>query len=73
MLLNNKWFGPTLRQWEETRALSRKTKYKVYAIIIAVFSISILMFHDKVISQLILAALGGILIAVIWRIKEVQD
>ena len=70
MLLNNRWFGPTLRQWEETRTLSRKTKYKVYLIIVAVFSLSIAMVHDQIHYQLMLAALGTILIAIIWRIKE---
>ncbi len=73
MLLNNRWFGPTLRQWEETRSLSRKTKYKVYALIIAVFSVSIAIFHDKIHYQLMLAALGAILLAIIWRIKEPHD
>ena len=70
MLLNNRWFGPTLRQWEETRTLSRKTKFKVYLIIVAVFSLSIAMVHDQIHYQLMLAALGTILIAIIWRIKE---
>ena len=73
MLLNNRWFGPTLRQWEETRTLSRKTKYKVYTLIIAVFSVSIAIFHDKIHYQLMLAALGAILLAIIWRIKEPHD
>ena len=73
MLLNNRWFGPTLRQWEETRSLSRRTKYKVCALIIAVFSFSIAMFHDKIYYQLMLAALGAILLAIIWRIKEPHD
>ena len=73
MLLNNRWFGPTLRQWEESRTLSPKIKYKVYVIIIAVFSLSIAMFHDTFHYQLMLAALGAILIAIIWRIKEPQD
>ena len=70
MLLNNRWFGPTLRQWEETKTLSRKTKHKVYAIIVAVFSLSIAMVHDQIHYQLVLAALGTILIAIIRRIKE---
>jgi uncharacterized membrane protein YbaN (DUF454 family) len=73
MLLNNRWFGPTLRQWEESRTLSRKTKYKVYALIIAVFSVSIAIFHDQIHYQLMLAALGAILLAIIWRIKEPHD
>ena len=70
MLLNNSWFGPTLRQWEETRTLSRTTKYKVYAIIVAVFSFSIGIFGDQLHYQLMLAALGVILLAIIWWIKE---
>jgi hypothetical protein len=73
MLLNNSWFGPTLRQWEQSRTLSRATKYKVYALIIAVFSLSIAMFHDNIYFQLMLATLGAILIAIIWRIKEPHD
>lgn len=72
MLLNNKWFGPILRQWEETKTLSRKTKYRVFVIIVAVFSISIAMFDEKIIYQLLLAAIAVILIILIWRINEPQ-
>ena len=70
MLLDNRWFGPTLRQWEETRTLSRHTKYRVYAIIVALFSLSIAMLHGQVHYQLMLAALALVLLAVIWRIRE---
>jgi uncharacterized membrane protein YbaN (DUF454 family) len=70
MLLNNRWFGPTLRQWEQTRTVSRQTKYRVYAIIVALFSLSIAIFHDQVQYQLMLAVLAAILLTIIWRIKE---
>ncbi len=70
MLLDNRWFGPTLRQWEETSTVSRKTKYRVYAIIVALFSLSIALFHEQVQYQLMLAVLAAILLTIIWRIKE---
>ena len=70
MLLDNRWFGPMLRQWEETRTVSRKTKYRVYVIIVALFSLSIALFHEQVQYQLMLAVLAAILLTIIWRIKE---
>ena len=73
MLLNNPWFGPTLQQWEQTKTLGRSTKYKVIVLIIAVFSLSIAMLHDRVHYQLALAALAPILLVIVWRIKEPAD
>jgi len=73
MLLNNGWFGPTLRQWEQTRTLPRKTKYRVYATIVAVFSLSIAMLNGRVHYQLMLAALAAVLLAIIWRIDEPEN
>ena len=70
MLLDNRWFGPTLRQWEETRTVSRRIKYRVYAIIVALFSLSIALFHGQVQYQLMLAVLAAILLTILWRIKE---
>jgi len=29
MLLNNKWFGPPLAQWEKTKTIRHQIKYKV--------------------------------------------
>ena len=37
MLLKNVWFGPTLKQWEDKKTLSRKTKYKAFFLIIITF------------------------------------
>ena len=73
MLLNNPWFGPTLQQWEEHKTLERSTKYKVIVIIVAVFSLSIALLHDRIHYQLTLAALAPIHLLIIWRIKEPAD
>ena len=70
MLLNNTWFGPTLKQWEENKTLSRKTKYKASFLIILVFAISVAIFHSKIEVQLLLIGIAIILLFFIWRIRE---
>jgi uncharacterized membrane protein YbaN (DUF454 family) len=70
MLLENPWFGPTLRQWEETKSIQRKTKRKVLLLIALVFAISIAFCHGKVYLQLTLVALAAILMLIIWRLRE---
>ncbi len=70
MLLNNAWFGPVLKQWEDNKTLSRKTKYKAFFLIIITFSISIVIFDDKTQLQLLLVGIAIILLLIIWRIKE---
>ena len=70
MLLNNAWFGPTLRQWEETKTLSRKTKYKASLLIIFSFAISIAMLNYDVRIQLLLMVVAIVLLFCIWRIRE---
>ncbi len=70
MLLNNAWFGPTLKQWEDTKTLSRKTKYKAFFLIFITFSISVAIFDNKTELQLLLVGIAIILLIFIWRIKE---
>lgn len=73
MLLNNKWFGPTLRQWERDKTLSRKTKYKAFFLITMTFSISVFLLDDKIQLQLLLVGLAIVLLISIWRIKEYRE
>jgi len=73
MLLNNVWFGPVLKQWEDSKTSSRKTKYKACFLIIVVFAISVAMFDSNVELQLVLIGIGMILLFFIWRIKEHAD
>ena len=70
MLLNNKWFGQTLKQWEENKTLSRKTKYRTTVLIIVTFSISIAVVYERIELQVMLVLLALILLFFIWRIKE---
>jgi uncharacterized membrane protein YbaN (DUF454 family) len=70
MLLNNAWFGPTLKQWEDKKTMPRKTKYKASLLIIITFSISVAIFNDKIQLQLLLIGIAIVLLFFIWRIKE---
>jgi uncharacterized membrane protein YbaN (DUF454 family) len=70
MLLNNAWFGPALKQWEDNKTLSRKTKYKAFFLIVITFSISVAIFDDKIQIQLLLIGIAIVLLYFIWRIKE---
>lgn len=70
MLLDNVWFGPVLKQWEDKKTLSRKIKYKVLFLVIFTFLISIIILHNKIQLQLLLVGMAIVLIFFIWRIKE---
>jgi uncharacterized membrane protein YbaN (DUF454 family) len=70
MLLDNKWFGPSLKQWENNKTLSRKTKYKATILIVVTFAISILLLYGKIKLQLMLVGIALVLLFFIWRIKE---
>jgi len=70
MLLNNKWFGPPLAQWEQTHTIRREVKYKAMTLIIATFTISILVLSGRIGLQIMLVCLCLILLAFIWHLKE---
>jgi len=70
MLLNNKWFGPALAQWEQTKTLRRNIKHKVMLLIIATFGISIFVLSGRTGLQLMLVSFCLILLFFVWRIKE---
>jgi len=71
-LLNNRFFGDSLRQWEESRSLTRRTKIKAAMLIILTFSLSIFILQDRPPLQIGLSALGTILLLFIWRLKEME-
>ena len=70
ILLDNKWFGPTLRQWEQHKTLSRKIKYKATALIIMAFVISILIIKDSIYLILMLLGIALVILLYIWSINE---
>ena len=71
-LLNNRFFGESLRQWEESRSLTRRTKVKAATLIILTFSLSIFILQGRAPLQLGLSALGIVLLFFIWRLKEMK-
>ncbi len=69
-LLNNKWFGPALKQWEDTKTVSPQIKRKASISIVITFSISIALMYNRIELQLLLVGIAVILLSCIWRCKE---
>lgn len=70
MLLNNKWFGPPLAQWEKNNTIRREIKHKVMLLIVASFGISIFVLSGRAGLQLVLVGCCFILLFFVSRIKE---
>lgn len=70
MLLNNKWFGEGLRQWEQSKTISKQSKKKATIIILVSFGASIAILHHRIGLQIMLLVIMSILLAIIWKIKE---
>ncbi len=70
MLLDNKWFGPGLRQWEESKSISRESKRKATIVIIISFGLSVAVLYNRAGLQIMLVSLALILLLIIWLIKE---
>lgn len=67
-LLNHRLTGPLLRDWEQHRSLTRRTKTIAVASMLVMVSFSIWSFRDHVTVQLLLLALGAIGAWVVLRI-----
>ena len=72
MLLNNRWFGSALRQWEENRSITRASKVKAMILIILTFSVSIGLLDGRLQLQLGLLVMGSVLLIFMWRLKEAE-
>jgi len=70
MLLDNRWFGPGLQQWEETKTISRQSKKKATVVILITFAASIAALHSRIGLQVMLVSIAVILLMIIWKIKE---
>lgn len=66
-LLANRVTGPIIQEWVEHRSIPRKVKRWVYFLLALSFGSSILMMPSNW-HRMMLAALGVILVAFIWRI-----
>ena len=72
MLLNNRWFGSALQQWEENHTITRASKLKAMILVVLTFSLSIGILHGKLQLQIGLLVIGSILLAFMWRLKEAK-
>jgi uncharacterized protein len=67
-LLNHRWTGPMLRDWESDRSLTRRSKAIAVGSMLLMVSLSIWSFRGRVVAQLVLAMLGVIGAWVVLRI-----
>ena len=70
MLLDNKWFGPALTQWEQNKTISRHIKFRAMALVIVSFGGSIAILWGRNGLQLMLVAIGLIALWFIYQLKE---
>jgi len=73
ILLNNRWFGNDLQQWEENRSIARGTKIKAMMLIVVTFAMSIGILHGRIQLQFGLLLMGSILLLFMWRLKETEN
>ncbi len=70
MLLDNHYIGKDLKQWEDNKTISRRSKRRAMIMIVITFGISIAILHDKPALQIMLTSLCLVLLTYMWRIKE---
>ena len=67
-LLNHRWFGPMLSDWERDRSLTRRTKTVAVVSMLVMVSFSAWTFHGRPAVQLVLLLTGAIGAFVVLRI-----
>ena len=67
-LLNHRWFGPMLRDWERDHSLAKRTKIIAVVSMLVMTGISMWTFRERPPVQLILLASGAIGAFVVLRI-----
>ncbi|MCC2608210.1 YbaN family protein [Planctobacterium marinum] len=69
MLLNNRWVGGSLRQWQESKTISSKTRGRAIAMILLTFSVSVYLVKHTWQLQIMLIALCILLLVLLTRIR----
>lgn len=72
MLLNNRWFGGPLKQWEQNRTISHSVKIKAMILVSLTFTLSIAVLHGRLYLQLGLLLLATLLLVFMWLLKEAE-
>jgi len=71
-LLNHRWMGPMLRDWERDHSLTRRTKTVAVVSMMLMVSISIWSFRGRLAVQLVLLVTGLIGAFVVLRLRTRQ-
>ncbi|MEZ5977486.1 MAG: YbaN family protein [Planctomycetota bacterium] len=71
-LLENRAFGPYVRQWQADRSVPRSAKRKAYGLVVATFALSIAVV-DHTELRVMLASLGTVLVVFLWWLPTTED
>ncbi len=71
-LLQHKLFGPLIRNYQEKKALPRKVKILAISMVVAMISLSVFVFIDKLPVKIVVACLGLIGIIVVLSIPSLE-
>ncbi len=72
-LLGNRWFGPFLRAWEETRSIPRRAKVLAVLLILALGAVAALTVLQSTVQAIALAAVLFAVIAFILTRPTTED
>lgn len=73
LLLQNKYFGPMIRQWERNRCLEKKFKLVAFAVLAAAFLSSSFLFLENWTARALLMAFGLAFIGFVASIPTCPD
>ena len=71
-LLRHRWFGPTIREWEERRAVKRSVKRLAYAVTSIMIVVAIVRGGHWGI-RVAIVAVAAVGLFVLWRLPTVED
>ena len=69
-LLNNKQFGPAIRDWEEHRAISKRSRYTALTMVFIFGGYSVFFALDNIYLQLMVSSILGYGVFFICRIRS---
>ena len=67
-IMNNKIFGPIIREWRQYRSIPRKAKYIAMALLVLSFGTSIVFFVPIFFVQILLTVMCIGMLIFMWRI-----
>ena len=72
MLINNRWIGPPLKQWDQTKTVRKRTKYQAVAMLAMAFSLSIGLLWGKWVYQLVLLSIAAVMIGFVLKLDVAE-